>query len=868
LILSYKELISDNSNRIESLKKAISICPERPEAYNSLCSHFEYLRDYQNLYKYAREALAACNFHVEYIKELQFPGKYIFKLYEAIAAWEIGHHEESRKLFLGLLDFTHEMTPEHRQVLQQNISSLGCGGSLKKYNKEKYDSLRVKFKNAEKIIENYSQVYQDLFVLSVYNGKNNGTYLEIGSGPSHEKNNTLVLERYYGWAGLGIEIDPSLVDDHKNLRKNTVLCLNALEADYDRICSKITNTNVIDYLQVDCEPPDVTYNILLKIPFEKYKFGVITYEHDYYADVTKSYREKSRNYLASKGYELVVNDMSVDGTHSFEDWWVHPDLISKETIEKIKDVSEKIKDPDEYMFPNNQFDWGMLGKNKWFLETVNQEIFKDNIYHKFFEVEENDVVFDVGASVGPFTYSILYKKPKKVICFEPRPDFFKTLHKNLSDKDTDIVLINRAIGGVNDRFKTKGLYDERGSGATWEIENEVDGIRFDTVIKENGIETIDFLKTDCECGEYDIFNDENFDWITKNVRKIAGEWHITPEHKEKFRHFRDTYLKHFKNIEVYSIDGVDIKWQLFTDDFIEYYKLINLYIDNRDAVKKKKDYWKVTSWPTMEFTTNIAEIGCVVDCAFCPQRTLEKTYKSDVRRMSFDDFKTLLDKLPQEIRITFAGFTEPWLNRDCTDMALYAHERGHKVAAFTTAVGMKIDDVIRLKDIPFADGPNSGFCLHLPDQERIAKHPINSNYIKVIEVFGQVCHEIKNFQLMCMSQTVHESVRHVFSNAHYPEFWSRSGNLLNEFSQKPELLNYAHIVKSVYHGESPKTCNQIEDIYHNVVLPNGDVYLCCQDYALKHKLGNLFEEDYDDIVPKNNSCFDLCRFCENGIDPK
>jgi hypothetical protein len=36
-----------------------------------------------------------------------------------------------------------------------------------------------------------------------------------------------------------------------------------------------------DYLQLDCDPPSVTYDILTKIPFDEHKFAVITYEHDH-----------------------------------------------------------------------------------------------------------------------------------------------------------------------------------------------------------------------------------------------------------------------------------------------------------------------------------------------------------------------------------------------------------------------------------------------------------------------------------------------------------------------------------------------------------------------------------------------------------
>ena len=93
-------------------------------------------------------------------------------------------------------------------------------------------------------------------------------------------------------------------------------------------------------------------------------------------------------------------------------------------------------------------------------------------------------------------------------------------------------------------------------------------------------------------------------------------------------------------------------------------------------------------------------------------------------------------------------------------MLLYADQEGHPISVFTTGIGMKLEDVDRIKDIQYAGNPNGGFVLHLPDQEK-AKHPITKRYIEVIERFGEVHKDIHNFTLMCMG-TVHESVRHVF----------------------------------------------------------------------------------------------------------
>ena len=534
-----------------------------------------------------------------------------------------------------------------------------------------------------------------------------------------------------------------------------------------------------------------------------------------------------------------------------ENYWEQMDSIHKESVMK------------NLKFLKADFDWGKAAENKWFKDIVEKEVFEQKVYEKFFQVEDGDIVFDVGASVGPFSYTLEEKNPEKIYCFEPHKDLFQTLVKNVRSKNARFI--NCAIGSVDGVQKLTGLFNEQFVEAC-EGENiqEVETTTFKTFIEQNNIERIDFLKTDCEGGEYDIFNDENAPWIKKNVKKIVGEWHLgTPELREKFKHFRDTYLRDFPNHEVYSFDEHDIKWGLWDDWFLDYYTAITIYIDNRNQPKKK---WENSVMPTMEFTTSIdVKNGCVVDCVFCPQRTLQKVYKGE-RFMTLDNFKIAVDKMPKNIRVTFAGFTEPWLNPKTTEMLLYAHENGHPVSVFTTGIGMSLDDIERIKDVPFAGNPNGGFVLHLPDQERKAKHPITDRYVKVIERFGEIHSQINNFTLMCMG-TVHESVRHVFPEAPTYQMWSRAGNLLGESIMKPELLNRKDEYKSVYHGEQPMTCGCLEKLYHNIMLPNGDVSLCCMDYGLEHILGNLVEQEYDEVIPENNTCFNLCRFCENGVKP-
>jgi FkbM family methyltransferase len=209
-----------------------------------------------------------------------------------------------------------------------------------------------------------------------------------------------------------------------------------------------------------------------------------------------------------------------------------------------------------------------------FKETVEKEIFIDKIYERIFEVEEDDIVFDIGASLGPFTYSILDKNPSQVFAFEPSYEEFKTLV--LNTRHGNVTHINKGISDIIGEFNFTDVFDKSGN-------HKLYSTTFNKVIKDYNITKIDFLKTDCEAGEYDIFTIENLFWIKTNVKKISGEWHLgTLEMKEKFRMFRDVYLRVFPNFRIFSFDGIDITWSIWNDDFIPYYKEIMIYIDNRD----------------------------------------------------------------------------------------------------------------------------------------------------------------------------------------------------------------------------------------------------------------------------------------------
>jgi hypothetical protein len=328
------------------LLRAISVLPNRPEAYFLLIRLYEKCKDWHEAYTLACVGnITIYNLGSPLKTDVEYPGSYGFMYEKAVVAWWIGLHDESLALFRELSKRT-DLLQIHKDSIANNIAFLEPGyKKLIAYKDEAYYKLKVKFKGADKIVRNYSQMYQDMFVLTMLNGKENGTYLEIGCCDAYFNNNTYLLESKFGWSGISIDIDPKLTTEFATKRGGWVMTGDATTIDYRSLITKD-----YDYLQLDIEPAINTFKALQKLPLDVRKFAVITFEHDVYIDEDKTIMTKSREYLESFGYVMVVNNISEDKYSPTEDWWVHPDLVDKKLIDKMRCISDSPKRADLYMF--------------------------------------------------------------------------------------------------------------------------------------------------------------------------------------------------------------------------------------------------------------------------------------------------------------------------------------------------------------------------------------------------------------------------------------------------------------------------------------------------------------------------------------
>jgi tetratricopeptide (TPR) repeat protein len=338
LIMVAKSLSALGRRKVTELglwQNAIAFEPTKSDAYLYISEYHEQLKNYHQAYANAIQGLIFTDTGGTNYWELTFQ--------KAVAAWHIGRGKESRDIFAYLADNAKLLSEKYQKLVQSNITSLGSGPDpFLRYHKGFYDQLKYKFPGAENIEKNYSQTYQDMFVLTMLNGKRNGKYFEIGAADPYYGSNSALLEEF-GWTGTSLEIKEEEVTKFNAVRKNKATLIDATKFDYSILKGHI------DYLQVDCEPPSITFEILKMIPFEQCTFGVITFEHDYYADITRSYRELGRNYLLSKGYVLVASNIAPNDTSAYEDWYVHPKHVDDKILKIMLAADETIKNAEKYM---------------------------------------------------------------------------------------------------------------------------------------------------------------------------------------------------------------------------------------------------------------------------------------------------------------------------------------------------------------------------------------------------------------------------------------------------------------------------------------------------------------------------------------
>lgn len=269
----------------------------------------------------------------------------------------------------------------------------------------------------------------------------------------------------------------------------------------------------------------------------------------------------------------------------------------------------------------------------------------------------------------------------------------------------------------------------------------------------------------------------------------------------------------------------------------------------------------------MELTTMI---GCPLMCTFCPQDNLRTEYGNNTKYMQPMDLMTVLAKLPKDTRIDFSGMAEPWANPACNTMLEMVLYLGFDVAIYTTLYGMNNPQAVK-KVLESHPNQVKVVMLHLPDNNGNMKgwKPTQEwmNAFEIMSTLNVPC----GVGAMTMDKNgdVHE-----FLKPYVGKLAGWQGHTRADSLDTKQVEGQAVSITPM--NTFPLTCASSPFYDRNVLLPNGDVVLCCMDYNLKHVIGNLFTQKYDEIMNGEklaeiikmneadgfNKC-SICKSCEN-----
>jgi hypothetical protein len=238
--------------------------------------------------------------------------------------------------------------------------------------------------------------------------------------------------------------------------------------------------------------------------------------------------------------------------------------------------------------------------------------------------------------------------------------------------------------------------------------------------------------------------------------------------------------------------------------------------------------------------------------------------------MSQTDLTAMLVKLPKDTRIDFSGMSEPWANPECTSMLEEVLYMGYTVAIYTTLYGMT--DPERVKKV-LEDHPNQVevVMLHLPDANGNMKGWKNSEeWMKALQVMSTLnipCGV--GAMTMDRSGVVHPDLQPIVGRLSGWVGHTRADSLDVEQIK-------GQVISITPHNDFSLTCRSTPFYDRNVLLPDGSVVLCCMDYDLKHVIGNLLTQSYEEVMqgkplldliavneaPEFNKC-SICKSCEN-----
>lgn len=165
-----------------------------------------------------------------------------------------------------------------------------------------------------------------------------------------------------------------------------------------------------------------------------------------------------------------------------------------------------------------------------YIPDILTEIYKNRVYSSYLENKDDNVILDIGANVGLFSY---YAKDfaKQIYAFEPAAEHFDVLtHMVAYNKLNNVIPIKQAISHENGEATfyhsaNTTMFSLKPEVHNVEEKETVTTVTFDRIFDELELDHVDFVKIDIEGAEGAVLGSEGFDKVADKIDTIMGEWH-------------------------------------------------------------------------------------------------------------------------------------------------------------------------------------------------------------------------------------------------------------------------------------------------------------------------------------------------------
>lgn len=342
----------------------------------------------------------------------------------------------------------------------------------------------------------------------------------------------LVLREAIGWNIPILLYNLDVYQNYFNKFENVDYLIDK-NHNLELIKKKLLSETKITYHEENTEPFIINYNEV------ENKFEVSCYN-------SQELEGKNLTIILKDSYNLLTNYTFDFVFHSGSSFWFKSNaskfLFNGFLIQVIDKQNKNLYYNNVII--NHNYDEKFIPKVGNTEIIISHDEIDQSSWYTFYEVyikkdyegiNQGDIVLDIGSNLGLLSLYALDQGASKIYSVEPEPKNFENLKKNTSQFQ-EIVPIQYAIDykigevdfyiGDSSSIHTIFQQSENISGYKFEKNSiKVKSIDANSLIKEFNIEKIDYLKIDCEGGEYAFFETINEDYLKNKVKFITGEVH-------------------------------------------------------------------------------------------------------------------------------------------------------------------------------------------------------------------------------------------------------------------------------------------------------------------------------------------------------